>query len=456
MSSSHGADVPRLRRSPIMAAGLSVLLLAGGCAHYQSAPLNPEQFASSLEQRSEMNEAGAPKPATLSAVTLEEAEAIALFYNPTLRAARLKALIPAVGARKAGRWDNPEISADVLRIVEAVEEPWIIGSSLAFTIPISGRLSVERSKASAEAYAALVESWRAEQKVLQSLREAWVAWEARERALEATRESLQHLASVTAITQKLEDAGELVAAEAVVFRMAAARANTDLARMEAAAAQARQAVLAELGLLPTTPITFQRGAESMDKDATVSREDLLARNPDVVQSAADYAVAEEALRLEIRSQYPDIQLGPAYGREDAQDRVGVGVSIPVPIFNRNGRAIAEAAASRDAARAVWEEAAQRAIMESSSLTVALAAAERHRTQLHEDLMPLAEEQLEGARRLADQGEVNALLLLEALNAHRDTHIELIDADADVARVAIAIRALSPPPPPPMKKADEKK
>ncbi|MCC6546860.1 TolC family protein [Candidatus Sumerlaeota bacterium] len=425
-----------------------VALLATSCARYERQPLDHRAFAESLDKRLLVaDNSGAPRPRRELSMSLEEAEAIALFYNATVRAARLRAQIPVVAARKAGKWDNPEISGDVLRIMESVEEPWIIGSSLAFTIPISGRLSVERAKADAEAHAAMIEAWSIEQSVLKDLRGAWIDWQSRQRALASSRRTVEEFAGITGITTRLEKAGELITAEGVAFRLAEARAKSDSARLASEVEEARHQVLALAGLMPDAPITLLDEDAPTDDALVIERQALLSGNPEVLLRAAEYDVAEEGLRLEVRRQYPDLQIGPAYGREDALGRIGVSFSIPLPLLNRNGRAIAEARASRDAARGAWEEAVQHALAESARLNAKLQAAQQSQGLLSESLAPLATTQMEEARRLADQGEVNALLLLEALNAQRDVTLELVNAKAEVARLRLALKSLAPEPPP---------
>ena len=84
-------------------------------------------------------------------LSLDEAEVVALYFNPQLRVARLRADVPRFGAAEAGRWQDPEFGIDAERIIESVEHPWVLGGTLSFTIPLSGRLGVEKEQARAEA-----------------------------------------------------------------------------------------------------------------------------------------------------------------------------------------------------------------------------------------------------------------------------------------------------------------
>ena len=424
-------------------------LLAAGCASYERRPLAREEFARQLTDRnpaSAFASDSVTKPVGEAVLTLAEARTVALFYNPALRAARMKAQVPVLSATKAGLWDDPELSFDGLRILKSVDKPWIIGSSLGFTLPLSGRLGVERARANVEGRAALVEAWAVEQEIVSQLETEWADLAAAMRALEATKSAQRELGEVVAITKRLEDAGELIATEAIVFRVAESRALLETQRLARNAFESEGRITALLGLVPWTPIVFNVGEVPSQSLTIPDRTALLERNPSVTLREAEYEVAEESLRLEVRRQYPDLTIGPAYGNEDGESRLGLGFSLPLPVFNGNKQAIVEATARRDAARSAWEESIHGAMTELSRLEARLAAVEERRTELKAGVAALSESQLAAARRLADQGEVNALLLLEALRTRQEVILEQIETDAERERLYAAVRALAPETP----------
>src|SRR5688500_11327643 len=126
-----------------------------GCQQYRPSPLDLGGHPSRLSAR----DAAAPEVAEYAAglaalgdaapepfdagdgLSLREAEVVALFFNPKLRLARLKAKVPLVGAKEAGRWEDPELGIDGERILESVEHPWVLAGTLSFTIQI-GRAHV--------------------------------------------------------------------------------------------------------------------------------------------------------------------------------------------------------------------------------------------------------------------------------------------------------------------------
>lgn len=148
-----------------------------GCQFYQASPLDASGHAGAWRERGPSDEkvrdfarrieTTAPRSVTFNpkdGLTLGEGEVVALVYNPDLRVARLKAGVAQATAEHAGRWDDPELSIDVLKVTESVPHPWVVGSALSLTIPISGRLAVEKSRAEASLHSELArvaeEEWK--------------------------------------------------------------------------------------------------------------------------------------------------------------------------------------------------------------------------------------------------------------------------------------------------------
>ncbi len=221
----------------------------------------------------------------------------------------------------------------------------------------------------------------------------------------------------------------MIAAEAVVFRLAEARLGLQQTELEARAMLAKYQIIQLLGLLPTTEITLVKSPADLLEAENHDSASILRRSPAVLYAAANYETAEERLRLEVRKQYPDVSLEPLYAREDGADQLGLGFSVPLPLLNANRQAIAEAEAARNAARAQWEEASHQAVANFARNKAALEAAQLRLHALHTIIVPLAEKQLAEARNLADLGEINTLLILEALRSQREAALELIDAQA---------------------------
>src|SRR5688500_8874313 len=104
---------------------LSVIIVApftlAACQRYAPAPLDLEGYRASLHARDVTGAGvrdyarrlaeGGTGPAgpydPTDGLSLDEAEVVALFFNPQLRLARLDAAVRRLGAAEAGRWEDP-------------------------------------------------------------------------------------------------------------------------------------------------------------------------------------------------------------------------------------------------------------------------------------------------------------------------------------------------------------
>ena len=159
---------------------------------------------------------------------------------------------------------------------------------------------------------------------------------------------------------------------------------------------------------------------------------------------ADYQAAEENLRLEVRKQYPDIEIGGGFGSEDNDDRLLLGASLPLPIFNANRGGIAEARANRELARAAAETEFERLAFQLASTLARLKAIKQQRKVLEQDMVPMLDEQAAEIDRLAELGEVNTLILLETVTRLFEAKNQILDLQLASLRDRIEVARLLGP------------
>jgi len=94
---------------------------------------------------------------------------------------------------------------------------------------------------------------------------------------------------------------------------------------------------------------FEEPPENYQPD-DIRRMALLGRS-DIMASLAKYDASQSALQLEIAKQYPDINIGPGYAWDQGVNTWTLGLSLVLPVFNRNKGPIAEAEARRKKAEA---------------------------------------------------------------------------------------------------------
>lgn len=450
---------PRRTRAMLPGLGSAVALTAlAGCQSYERVPLELADHRAALDARlvatepisdfvERLAEAGNQVPDKFDpndGLSPEEGEVLALFYNPDLRLARLDAGVALANFETAGLWEDPQFGFDGAEILSPAG-PFEYGLTLSLTIPISGRLGVEKDRAGAAYEAELRRIVDAEWSTRAAVRSAWASWSAASERLRLLREVIGQIERISAITDGLETAGELSRVEARLLRAELVETRADVAEAVFAEARARVTLLGLMGLPPDAPVELLPAsppASTAEMGDAIER--LISANTTLAVRRAEYQIAEETLRLEVRKQYPDISIGAGYGSEDNDDRLLLGVSIPIPILNANRGGIADARALREVARAAAETTFERLTRE---LTMARAAYDASRTQrdaFERDLVPMLDEQASEVEQLIDLGEVNTLLLLETVTRQFEAKSRLLDVRLAETNAAIEITRLLGP------------
>ena len=437
----------------------SAVLSIIGCQSYEPKPLDLEAHKNAWRLRTPGDESVRTFVDSLDAdaepaaeafdpadgLSLEEAELVALIYNPDLRLARLRAGIAEATAQHAGRWEDPEFSIDVLRITESVSNPWFISPGLAITIPVSGRLDAEKSLADARSASALEAIAESEWRIRTEVRTAWAEWSATRFLLKAQENLLDSVSSLADAAGQLAESGEMMRTEAALFAIERAQRESEVASTHGALREQEFTLRALLGLAPDAPVEFLPSINASTDDPQANALDSASqRNLTLARLRADYEAAENALRLEIRKQYPDLTLGPLYESDQGESRIGFLGAIPIPILNANRQGIAQAEARREFARAEFETHFERLANTLSSVQARLDALGTERTNLEDELVPLVDRQLEDARELLALGEGGGLVLLESLSRAQSAKQRLIEVRLEQASAAAQLQFLIGP------------
>jgi len=381
---------------------------------------------------------------TSDGINSAEAEVIALFYNPDLRMARLRAGVALADAETAGLWEDPVFGFDGAELLSPTG-PFEYGLTASLTIPISGRLGVEEDRADAAYRAELRRVVDAEWSMRSRVREAWAVWSVateRQRLIDEVAEAIDRISTVS---DRLEEAGELTRIEARLLRAQRLTIQVQRLSIEAAAEQARLDLMGLMGLLPGTEVTLVSQLPVVDlPEISDENTRLIGSSTSLAVLRADYQAAEETLRLEVSKQYPDIEIGGGLGSEDNDDRLLLGASLPLPIFNANRGGIAEARANRDLARAEAETEFERLAFQLASVLARLDATEQQRQILKQNMVPMLDEQAAEIDRLAELGEVNTLILLETVTRRFEAKNQILDLQLTTLRDRIEVARLLGP------------
>ncbi len=368
----------------------------------------------------------AAAPDTPRRISLGEAIQRLDSHNLELRLAREEASAVEARIAAAGVLPNPALSASREQLSA---EPGVYHETVfqvEQAIPIGGQRGLRREGARQAANAA-----RARFDGVR-LRLAFEVHRAHLRAA-AAEADLAALAETTEVFRRVEESGRSRLAEGDISRFDQSRLQIERARYEALLARARlaleeasreltmlvapEAVAGGMLILPAEPLS-DLGAPAAVLDVETA---LLAAATRAEVRAADAEVlaAEAALSLQQRLRIPDVTLSGGYKHQaDGYQGAVVGVSVPLPLRDRNRGGIAEAAANLAAAGTRRELALRRAESEVRRAWETRRSFEERMRLIGETLLPESAGLLETARLAYAEGEMTLIELLDAADAYR--------------------------------------
>ncbi|MEQ1858401.1 MAG: TolC family protein [Chthoniobacteraceae bacterium] len=379
-------------------------------------------------------------------VTLDALVAQTLAQNPELKFFEAEIAAAKGERRAAGAWANPEIAGEVGRKrvrgdVAAEGTAWAVSVQQTFEWP--GRISLRKAIADRQVQLADagLEQFRAA--LAAEVRRRGFALFTAQRRADAAREVSGRGEELVATLVQREPAGvtpllETRAIEASVIK---------LRRDASEAAQEAQSALYELNQLRGLPIQMPLAVADVTLNFAdlPGAEELIRRaargNFTLRQREIELAQQGFKVRLSENEAWPSITVGPHVSQEKAGEKetvAGVGVSLPLPLWNRNTGNV-EAAKARELQAQTSLRLAQREV--ERKIRVQAAAYELHRKEMAR-WSPKVAEQLREAAALADRHyRLGAVPLatylevqssyLEALEAIYATQADTLNAQAEL-------------------------
>lgn len=430
------------------------LLLAASCATYQPQPLSVRDNATALTTRNLESETvrsliieqhpdlATPWPPSKWSAEMLALAAVAVHPDLDVACAELAQARAALLTAKAR--PNPSLNGGVERKSGSSGlNPWIATLALDVPIETNGKRDARIAEAQALTTAAAADVDQA-------------VWTVRTRAanalvdLAASQSIAASRAKETALREEIVAMLErrVAVGEAAQPELTRSRSEASIARQQQRDTTARieettSVVATSIGIAPPAlpSIDFDplnKPPTSIEDDQHM-REIALTARPDVLAALARYAAAEEALRLEIRKQFPDIHFGPGIGWDQGAFKWSATIAADLPIFNRNEGPIAEAQ-SRRATEGARVFALQSQIL--GDLETALAMERGARARLDDAEHVLASRRAEAvvARRQFNAGEIDRLALRSIEVEEATAESERWSALFAVRRARVAVEA----------------
>ncbi len=443
------AKEPAARHAPVLnffaragiVAGIALLC---GCASYSPQVADPFHELKELEQRSiQLQGPNAPSPGKgewlplqarvdlTDGLDLAEANTLALFYSPDIRAAKSAQRISGAQLLGAGLLSNPELFLGPR--ISTGGSGLIFPAGISWELPLWGKREAEKELASGTLTVARARVAASELEVLTRVRSAYIRIAALVKTAAALEAQLAGSERVLQWASVLKQAGEIDGITAYLARLEHDDAQAALKALRLKLQSAKRRLQATLGLLPDAEMAIKLDPrpDAMPGLPQLNRRRMLL-HPRIETAHMEYQAAEAALKLEIALQYPAIRLGPEFESEKGESSIGAGVGIELPLFDNNGGGIAEARARRETAR----ENLAAALLELSHAEAQARAEAESNELILRDYRSGALQNAEQARKSLDlrlqAGQSNVLEVLAGLNSLTRARIREIELEEEAA------------------------
>ena len=378
---------------------------------------------------------------------------IAVLANPDLKAARARAKVADAQTITAGLLPDPTVGASTDLRLSGPDQGngWSAQIGYELTALRDRDLAVKGAK-SVRRQVRLDLAWQEWTVAEQAKLLAGRVLETEQLAVLAARtegEAEGALAHAVAAAAR----GDLKADDLNSRRLAALDARERATQTARDRDQARSDLNAILGLRPETRLRLSAAAPPvpgpMDADALFAA--ARSQRLDLRALRAGYDSQNAAVRKAVRDAFPSFALTVNRATDTAGNHtLGPGISLTLPLWNRNRGPIAEALATRDALRADYAARVFQARSDIAALADSLARTEAQRAQALRQVTPLLE-----SAGAADAAAVRGDLSLPAAEAvrqsARDRLAALITLDQTLAELAIGLELatgapLGPAPP----------
>ena len=345
------------------AAAVTVLATMAACVSYREQPIDPRVTAAQLQARNldesavqeDISKLIPGRESNDSRWGMAELLIAAMRINPRLAEARAQLRAVSAGLKAAKELPNPAASlGGEYDLSRAMESPWLWSVSVQFALDPLLTRSLRVLAAEAAIRVGQSDYIEAAWSVRRELRAAYIAASVEERRLSVLQSSVELREQLVQLLDARVRVGETPSTERTQATLELSRNRIALAdaggALDAARAQLASAIGVPLSAIENRRLVAPVEPAAID-DARIDglREQALLSRADLAHAIAEYQIRELDLHRAIRGQYPQVSLGPGFTWDHGVRKATLGIGVSLPVFNRNGGAIAQATADREAA-----------------------------------------------------------------------------------------------------------
>ena len=367
-------------------------------------------------------------------VTLRKALALALMHNPELKAFSWDVRVSQARQLQASLWPNPELDVEVENFGGTGEVSDFDAAEttiqLSQLIELGGKTDKRVKLAAVEKELAGMDYEAKRLDVFTDVTKAFIDVLAAQQRLKLTEELVQLSEELVATVTKRVDAGK----DSPLEKTKAGVAHSNVKIQHRQTVQNLEFARKQLastwdGQNPT----FANVAGKLDSPSSLASidqlTDLISQNPDIARWPLEIDKGKASLELEKAKAISDITLsgGSKRSNETDDNTIVFGISIPLPVSDRNQAGKMEAAYILARARQEQRAARAKIQMELARAYQQLANSHAEVTELDRNVLKGAESVFEASRTGYIQGKLNYLNVLDAQRTFFEAKSQYIDA-----------------------------
>lgn len=365
---------------------------------------------------------------------------VAFYFHPSLDVARAQWKVSEGESVTASARPNPTLSVAPGYTANAASavSPWLAAVNFDVPIETAGKRGYRKAKAKQLSESARLNIVTTAWQVRKNLRDSLLDFaDAQERQSLLTKQNEVQRELVRRFQEQLQ-AGAISAADISLARIAFTKSQSDLSAAQTRLVEMRVRIAENLGMPASSLANENFGLDfptQINLNASEARRRALQSRTDILAALADYAATQSELQLQVAKQFPDVHIGPGYQYDQGGNKWSLGLTVELPLLNRNQGGIAEAKARRE------ESAAKLLALQakiSAEIDRASAAYQAAQEQLTSGRL-LLELQTRQQKFVEDQlkaGEIDRLQVLTAQMEFQSAKILQLDAQTR-ARKALA-------------------
>jgi cobalt-zinc-cadmium efflux system outer membrane protein len=285
-------------------------------------------------------------------LTLDESVSYALAHNKNLAAARLRIEEARGQVLGSGRLQNPEMELEFRRNSQTSEHG--VHGRIMQRLPLTGRLPLEKAVAKAQLSAAEAEVRDFQRRLAADVRASSIKLLALKAKRIVTQGQLANSREQGKFTATRVEKGEASSLDVYQMEVETGQIELEIRQIDMESATRTEDLRVLLGIDPGANLQISGSLETV---TVAGEKDTFATNgsarPDLEAARFTERSAQKATELAKARKWEDIALGLSASRERTEDApeglsnddfLGLHLSVPLPIWNRNEGGIAQAKA----------------------------------------------------------------------------------------------------------------